>query len=207
MALTLRDLLNSAGIGGQNAVSEPQRMNQIILVCDLDNDRQIALGLQQFSIPAPFGTSNTVMIQRGITPKKFAGNLTYDAMSCQFKDYVDRPVAQRLLEWRSRVVDPVTGSVNAAASYKRSAKVMFVGPPGTPTRELNVRGIWPTVVNFGDADLSSDETVMIQATFEFDECFPGKGFDSATSFISGLVSAATGAIFNGGPRLGSARVF
>lgn len=177
---TGQHLLNAGGNG------ELQRMNNIVLVIPgiAENNPldEVSLALQTFSIPNIFGTSNPVTVQKGITPRKYAGNLSYDALSVTFHDVVDRPALTQFLKWRAQATNYATQQVRAASSYKKNGRAILIGPEGTRNREILIFGMWCSGVVMGEADKGSDEPLLPSATIEYDYALPGEGFD-ANSFL------------------------
>lgn len=208
MPSSLVDLISSAHIGNQSGGFEPQRVNSIILVIPglgQDGD-EISLALQSFTIPPILGNTNPVMIQRGLIAKKFAGNVTFDVLTIDFKQYVDRPTLEALVKWRQRVYNPVTKQINAAAVYKRDAEIIFIPPAGSGGQQQSIitKGLFPLSINQGNADLASDDTLNINCPFEYDECLPGQGFDTTSLALSaGITFSAGGSGFGASVSVGA----
>lgn len=194
----LLSLINSNSLAGTAGVGEPQRYNSIVLAIpgSVNKGDVLTLGLQSFNIPKMLGMSNAIQIQRGLTSKKFAGNVQFDQLTVEFKDYVDRPTLAQLVQWRAQVFNPYTKQVGAATLYKRDCEVFLFPPVGSlaAVRSIILKGVWPDSIDTGNADVSSDESVNIQTNFQYDECLPGQGFDQTSFLLSAGISLVSGAL-------------
>jgi len=142
-------------------------------------------------------------VQRGLTAKHFAGNVSYSGLSVDYEDYVDQATAEILLNWRQQVYNPQTKQLGPASQYKRNAQVLFTSPGGLILRKLNILGMFPLSVKIGpQADTQTDGLSMINCQFQYDECTPGDGFSTTNWAQLAGSQIAVGGFLTGSAGLG-----
>lgn len=177
--------LNAQHLASAAGGFEPQRANNGILVIEgLEGwdqpDGPIALSLESFPLPKE---SNTIIEARYMNERrKFAGPANVDDMEIVVKDMVDIQVARMLLKWRRQVYDPAgngqwgsgvpgmeQGAVGLARTYKKTGTITLIPPDRiTDGRIWGVSGIWPTTMNPGDVDMTSEDFIKITITLAVD---------------------------------------
>jgi hypothetical protein len=66
------------------------------------------------------------------------------------------------------VYDTTTGNVGLPSNYKKTAEIILQATDGTHVRTVRLIGIWPSALNPGALDMSSDAPVEIEATLTYD---------------------------------------
>ena len=182
-------------IARQGGQFEPQRVNNALLKLDLaglggsnitnfDADT-LVLSLASFPIPK---VSNTVITAHYLnTEAKFAGRASVEAMSVVYRDYVDMQTADILEQWRAIVFNARQGTVGYARDYKTSGTLELLGPDIDANNALlsgryrffALEGVWPSLVDRGDMDMSGDDQVLITTTLEIDMSIPVNSLNEA----------------------------
>ncbi len=190
-------------LGGRRAATdlEPQRQNNALL--HLNNipgiaDEELVLALSSF--PLPKVTNGIVELPFLNEKRKFAGLPTFDDLSVLFKDYVTKPVADAILQWRHQVYNPHSGAIGLASIYKKTGFVQMFAPNGTLERQYDIFGIWPSAYDPGDIDMAGEDVLQITVTLTIDKAVPGKGF--AANAV-GTTGAAGGSAGDAGASIGS----
>lgn len=117
---------------------------------------------------------------------KFAGNPTWNDITCNFYDFIrnsssgEEGAGDILYKWASMIYNPLTGQEGYKTQYGTSATLAQIDPAGNIIRAWNMFGIWPSSINFGDGlDYGSGEGCEISAVFKYDLAI--KVTDSKTS--------------------------
>ena len=108
--------------------------------------------------------------------RKFAGIPTYDDLAVVFNDYIDVDLAQILWDWSYQVHDPRTGKTGIASTYKRDGWVSLYGPDGEIERQYDIKGVWPSSIDPGEADLAGEDIVRITMTLTIDKVLIAEPF-------------------------------
>jgi hypothetical protein len=197
-------------LGGETANPagyEPQRANSAILyIADVaggsDSYDTLSLSLASFQLPK-------VQTGESVIPflnehRNYAGGTTYDRISVNFHDYVDRGVARILWAWRKLIQDPATGVKGYKSQYAKQGWIELY-PPGAVSNtqtsgaaslfsslvpgslgaqavagagvvaRYDIINMWPSHADFGDINYGSDDHVMISVTFMTDKFIPRDG--------------------------------
>src|SRR5262245_14527595 len=125
----------------------------------------------------PRCTNEPVTLPYGNEEVFVAGRARWEQGSMTLRDWIDRPVAQTLLNWRNIVYNPFTGSIGLATNYKKQASIVLFGPnsqEGTPTYERvwKLVGVWPMDVSLASLDMSRNDIVHITVVLRYDKAFP-----------------------------------
>lgn len=162
--------LHADHIGGTNGGFELQRSNNALLfIAGLDGNDNNFLTLTLQSVTLPKENTNPVEVFFLNEKRKFAGNTTYEDLTIVFNDYVDKDTAKLLYQWRYLVKNPVTGKVGNKSDYAKAGRVVKYGPDGGSEREYEIVGMWPSALDGGDMDMSSDEGIKINMTLSIDK--------------------------------------
>ena len=109
--------------------------------------------------------------------RKYAGKTTYEDITWTLYDYVSQETLQKIRDWRKKVFDPDTGCIGEPADYKADGEIHLLGPCGEDSRVWELRGVWPSNVDTGAGDMTSDgDPVEIAVTLTVDQAvFTGGG--------------------------------
>jgi len=197
--------LTAQHIAAQGGAYEPQRANNAILyVPFLDgwgsDGADVTLSLESFPLPKE---NNAVIEARWMNERrKFAGPANVEDMEVVVKDFVDKRVAQVLLNWRRQVYNPTdvavsnipTGGVGLAKNYKKSGFVVLFAPDGSLQRQWKVEGLWPTSMDPGDIDMTSEDFIKMTITLSVDRISEAvlTGQEGFVDITAGVTTPAPG---------------
>jgi len=168
--------LTAAHIAAQQGSFEPQRGNNALVRFDIDPEGLLVFAVSTF--PLPKLHNEPLELQYLNETRKFAGAHTVDDMDFTFTDYIDNPVALKLLSWYQRVFDLYNGKIGLARNYKSRGDLTLYGPNGEFDRRWELIGCWPSSFDAGDIDMSSGEPVKINMTITIDKAIPADGLDA-----------------------------
>jgi hypothetical protein len=185
---------------------EPQRKNNWILQINssavtgfTSNDFYLALK----SFPFPKEENPTKRIRWFNESRTYAGSLgDFSDISLQLHDYLDANTAMIIYNWRRLVWDPANSTVGLAANYKMNG-MLYLAPPNAASipdiigssRTWYLQGIWPTYVDFGELDLTSEaDEVLITCQLAIDRAYPGDPDGTPNVQNAGPQAINTGAI-------------
>lgn len=176
---TRADHLASVGTGW-----EPQRQHNWALELNLAGDNDI-ITLSISTGFLPVGSNEELPVPYGNEVVYVAGKAVWEAGTIVCRDYIDRPVAQLLLNWRTEVYDPTTGAIGLSGGfggvpgYKRNASIITFPPNvidgserGVPYQKVwTIYGAWPLRVNpaANGLDMNTSGQVMIELVLRFDK--------------------------------------
>lgn len=172
--------LTAAHIASQAGAFEPQRGNNGLLkvfgvpgdVVGPKGETILTLSLNGFSLPNI--TVEAIELFFLNEKRKVAGTVTFEDMEVTYRDYVDVGTASILKTWHEQVYNPFTGNIGLAKNYKKSALIELFAPNGSNQRYWNIQGIWPSVFNAGNIDMTSAEPVLITMTLCYDKAYAAK---------------------------------
>ena len=172
-------------IGSTGGNHEPQRPNNALLyIVGLGStvgagaggkDDAITLSLSSF--PLPKVTNNPIEVAYLNEKRKFAGNPVFDDLTIVMKDYIDIGTGAILQKWRYEVYNPETGQIGLAAKYKKAGLIKMYGPNGEFDREIELVGCWPSALDLGEIDMTSEDAVQISMTLTYDKYIPRSGLN------------------------------
>lgn len=195
------------GTKGGTPALEPQRVNNALLhITDVPGlaDEELVLALASFPIPK---VNNGIIEVPFLNEKrKFAGNPTFDDLSVLFKDYVNKKVADALLQWRHQVYNPHTGAIGLKSVYGKQGHVDMFAPNGEgnaaagiePIRRYDLIGVWPSTYDPGDIDMAGEDALQITVTLTIDKAIPSDGFAAGRANTPGA-AGGTRATAQGAP--------
>lgn len=120
---------------------------------------------------------------------KYAGNPTWNDITCSFYDFIRNSSATDselsagdiLYNWSCMIYNPLTGQMGYKTQYATSATLAQLDPAGNIVRAWNLFGIFPSSVNFGDGfDYNSGDISEVSATFKYDLAIKISDSTSAT---------------------------
>lgn len=178
---TNNGFMSAAHIAERNGAFEPQRANNVILELDLtgiEGFEADTLPLALESFPLPRQTNTPLELPFLNDRSKFAGQAQVEDVDVVFRDFVDSNVALILENWRKAVYDPATGQIGLAANYKKTGTIYFWKPDGTlaggddDLAIMLAEGVWPQVVERGQADMAADDVLRMTVTLTIDRLYP-----------------------------------
>jgi hypothetical protein len=140
-------------------------------MAESDND---ILGLALQTAALPNITIEEVEVPYRGGKAHYAGGVTYETLSATFMDYLDKNVAKTLIKWHNLVFDLQKMTGGYAKDYKMDAELLVYDPAYKNPRAWILKGIFPTILNYGTLDFSSNEPVKIEGTFRYDFAYPDK---------------------------------
>lgn len=171
---TRADNLASVGTG-----FEPQRQHNWALELNLPGDDGDFVTLSIVNGFLPAGYNDEVPIPYGNEVVYVAGKAVWDAGTIVLRDWIDRPTAQILLDWRVSVYNPTTGAIGLAADYKQDASIILFGPNVIDQTEgasqfervWTIHGCWPVRVNpaSNGLDMTTSGQVMMELALRYDK--------------------------------------
>ena len=166
----------ASNIAGANGILEPQRKHNWSIdiggMAEFGDMDTVTLSLLSFQLPT--GSNTEVEIPYGNSRVWVPGQGNWNAIPLVIRDWVDRPVAQTLLNWRKKVWNPLTDQIGLARDLKRGASVIEFGPNSTEgvatfPKVYTLQGVWPTQMSPGELDMTSSEPVLIQLMMRYDK--------------------------------------
>lgn len=148
---------------------EIQRTNnfEISIVGVGESERLLTLSVVGGSLPSE--SNEPIAVDYGNTTIHVAGKYSIQAGSLTVRDFIQKDVEQLIEEWRSTVYNKETDAVGFAADYKKQATITQFAPDGTHERIWKVDGVWPSSVNYGNVDQSSNGLKQIDITLSYDK--------------------------------------
>ena len=147
---------------------EPQRTNNFIILFPI-GAQLIRKALNKF--PIPKDSNPPIIINYGNEQRKVAGAARFTNAVLELVDYIDSDVLGEIEAWADSVYEPRTGQIGYAQNYKVNATVKALGPDGAVSREWTLWGMFPTVVDPGQGDMSANVDNKISITFRVDKVF------------------------------------
>lgn len=170
MALNFSSDMSAGFMDGPTGY-EPQRANNGVLSLNIPggagNTNLIELAVTQF--PMPKVNNGIVQVPHLNEDRKFAGRPNFDDITATFTDFLDVDIAQAIYSWRIKVYNPTNGKIGLARDYKADGFMTTFAPDGSRARSWRVIGIWPSAMDPGDIDHSSDDYVRVSVTFSVDK--------------------------------------
>lgn len=134
---------------------EPSRVYNFSLIIPGLGDGTDLVRLSVESVSG-FNTNNEVINMRYQNEsRKVAGGANVGNVTVTIRDFVDIPTAAILRDWRYQVHDPGTGNIGYAFEYKRNASLVMNDPKGNDTRQILLKGVWPSSFNTPDFTYTS----------------------------------------------------
>jgi hypothetical protein len=100
-----------------------------------------------------------------------AGKADWETWTCAFYDFVNDNTLKEMFKWYNLVYNPSTTLMSTPDVYKKDVIVQMLGPglEGDTIEEYTLYSCWPTSIDGGDLDMTSDgEVAEISVTFRFD---------------------------------------
>lgn len=171
---------------------EAQRSyNFLIQFSGLGPNQGQNLSLAAQSFPLPTESSGIITVNYGNTQVKFAGQTSWSAGSLTLRDYIDPDMEAIIMTWRQKVYNPKDDSIGWAKNYKHNGTITEVAPDGTYQREWQLVGCWPSDVDYGSLDNTSDSLKLLTMTIQYDKAYRTGPVNPAQ-----VQTASTGGVYN-----------
>src|ERR1700741_229809 len=163
---------------------EPQRTNNWLV--QITGGNMVGLSSPDFylalkSFPFPVEQNPVKRIRWYNESRTYAGSLAdFADLSMQVHDYLDKPTAMILYQWRRLIWNPTNLTIGITANYKLNG-TLFLAPPNainlaeiqSKARTWYLQGVWPISIDMGTFDMDGDgENVMINCLLAIDRAFP-----------------------------------
>lgn len=108
----------------------------------------------------------------GNTKVKFAGLPSISDSDVVYSDYIGKATERIIAAWHALVFNPKTEEIGRASVYKKPARLVETAPDGTAARVWELRGCWPSNVQYGAYDYNGGQTRQITMTLTYDIAVP-----------------------------------
>lgn len=165
---------------------EPQRNNNFeIHIYGLNNLRTVdtkmrvpqdiaeeSLTLSAVSVGQINTNVGIITIPYGNTKVKYAGLPEISDSDIVYNDYIGKSTERIIAAWHALVFDPKTEKIGRATEYKKRALLVETAPDGTRARTWELKGCWPSNVQFGGYDYNGGQVRQITMTLTYDIAVP-----------------------------------
>ena len=165
---------------------EPQRNNNFeVHIYDLNNlftvdknikvDQSVAeesLTLSAVSVGQIATNVGVLTIPYGNTKVKYAGLPDVNDADIVYNDYIGKSTERIISAWHALVFNPKTETIGRASQYKKPGLLIETAPDGTRARVWQLKGCWPSNVQYGVYDYNGGATRQITLTLSYDIAIP-----------------------------------
>lgn len=144
---------------------------------------QECLTLSAVSVGALSQEITPIEIAYGNTKVKYAGLPSVGNSEIVYNDYIGKKTERIINAWHGLVFNPETEKIGRASEYKKPAILIETAPDGSSSRVWQLRGCWPSSVNYGDYDYNGGAVRQIRLTLTYDIMVPLRD-DQAGSYVS-----------------------
>jgi phage tail-like protein len=116
----------------------------------------------------PSITFEPVVLDHINIKRKLQGKGEWQDITVTLYDPIVPSGAQKVMEWVRLGHESVTGRDGYADFYKKDIDIFMLGPVGDKVEQWKLIGAFPTQVNFGDLDASSNEVATVTMTLTYD---------------------------------------
>jgi hypothetical protein len=143
---------------------EPKVQNRFIMNID---------GIPAYLIKAaarPTIVNGTITLDHINLKRKLKGKSEWSDIEITLYDPIVPSAAQACMEWVRLAHESVTGRNGYADFYKKDVTINVLGPVGDKVEEWQIKGAFPSTVNFNGAglDWSAAEALTISMTLSYD---------------------------------------
>lgn len=111
-------------------------------------------------------------IAYGNTKVKFAGLPEISDSDIVYNDYIGKSTERIIAAWHALVFNPKTEKIGRASVYKKPGRLIETAPDGTHSRVWELKGCWPSNVQYGGYDYNGGATRQITMTLTYDIAIP-----------------------------------
>lgn len=116
-----------------------------------------------------------IEVPYGNTKVKFAGLPTVSNSDIVYNDYIGKATERVIAAWHALVFNPKTEKIGRASQYKKPALLIETAPDGTCARVWQLKGCWPSNVQYGGYDYNGGQTRQITMSLTYDIAIPLDG--------------------------------
>lgn len=143
---------------------EPKVQNRFIMYID---------GIPAYMIKAasrPNINNNVITLDHINLKRKLKGKSEWQDLEITLYDPIVPSAAQAVMEWVRLCHESVTGRNGYADMYKKDVTIDVLGPVGDKVEEWQIKGAFPSQVNFNGSalDWSAQEALLITVTLSMD---------------------------------------
>lgn len=113
-----------------------------------------------------------ISVPYGNTKVKYAGLPEISDSDIVYNDYIGKSTERVIAAWHKLVFDPKTEKIGRATNYKKRALLIETAPDGTRARVWELKGCWPSNVQYGAYDYNGGATRQITMTLTYDIAIP-----------------------------------
>lgn len=113
-----------------------------------------------------------ITVPYGNTKVKFAGLPEISTTDIVFNDYIGKSTERIIAAWHGLVFNPKTEKIGRASIYKKPGILVETAPDGTHARMWQLKGCWPSNVQYGGYDYNGGATRQITMTLSYDIAIP-----------------------------------
>lgn len=182
---------------------EPQRNNNFeVRIYFNENDKLLTVGneteipidlaqdcltLSAVSVGQISTDVGIIEVPYGNTKVKFAGLPSISNSDIVYTDYIGKATERVIAAWHAQVFNPKTQKIGFASKYKKSALLIETAPDGSRARAWNLKGCWPSNVQYGAYDYNGGSTRQITMTLTYDIAIPLDSHLSDSAIRSGVI--------------------
>lgn len=113
-----------------------------------------------------------ITIPYGNTKVKYAGLPEISDSDIVYNDYIGKATERVIAAWHGLVFNPKTEKIGRASQYKKPGILIETAPDGTRARVWQLKGCWPSNVQYGAYDYNGGATRQITMTLTYDIAVP-----------------------------------
>lgn len=161
---------------------EPQRNNNFEIhiyglnnLKTIDKENKISTNIAQDCLTlsaVSVGQINTdvgiIEVPYGNTKVKFAGLPSISNSDIVYSDYIGKATERVIAAWHGLVFNPKTEKIGRASEYKKPALLIETAPDGTAARVWQLKGCWPSNVQYGAYDYNGGAVRQITCSLTYD---------------------------------------
>lgn len=165
---------------------EPQRNNNFeVRIYGLDDLKTVdsnisinkdtaqeSLKLSAVSVGQISTNVGVLTVPYGNTKVKYAGLPDISDSDIVFNDYIGKSTERIIAAWHALVFNPKTEKIGRASVYKKTGLLIETAPDGTRARVWQLKGCWPSNVQYGGYDYNGGNTRQITMTLTYDIAIP-----------------------------------
>jgi hypothetical protein len=130
-------------------------------------------GIPAYMIKAasrPNINNNVITLDHINLKRKLKGKSEWQDLEITLYDPIVPSAAQAVMEWVRLCHESVTGRNGYADMYKKDVTIDVLGPVGDKVEEWQIKGAFPSQVNFNGSalDWSAQEALLITVTLSMD---------------------------------------
>ena len=108
----------------------------------------------------------------GNTKVKYAGLPEISDSDIVYNDFIGKSTERIIAAWHALVFNPKTEAIGRASVYKQPGILIETAPDGTRARAWQLKGCWPSNVQYGQYDYNGGATRQITMTLTYDIAIP-----------------------------------